>query len=386
VGPLLAISRTPGAGAERRKGFSHEISDSLTADPDGRGPLGGGRQSAKHFWKAPRQRWPQKEAGFQISDHRRSILSSRSAPPSCPEVSIPRGVEQAPQRDLVWSFAVICGACHKPVYVAERVATIDVLRQRRVELGSGRGTVELCGGGPRLRSPTVGPREMCAMRCGKPCSRCNNERRTLRGHNGQALDLPPRQGLPRRARPQDAALVAASNLPSSSSAGPAGLGVIGVSRKHAARPKPGGRCISQGDPQRRNFAIPSARSPKTPGRKSMSSPASTMPAGRRAPPLRAPAAGYYVGDNNAGWWWKSYAHLGQGRPADRREDGSRSDEEANPRSNAVGRQCRYRLPQVENGRETSIDSSVHAAGPSSGNKPPTNSGDDEPIESTRARR
>src|SRR5258707_8391425 len=37
-------------------------------------------------------------------------------------------------------FAVILMPCHNPFYVAERVATVDVLSNGRVEFGAGRGT------------------------------------------------------------------------------------------------------------------------------------------------------------------------------------------------------------------------------------------------------
>lgn len=138
-------------------------------------------------------------------------------------------------RTMRLGFSVILVPCHNPFYVAERVATVDVLSNGRVEFGSGRGTsayvVEGLGFDPALGREVW--RE--AMEAIIPML----EHELFQGHKGKHFNLPARHVVPRPVqRPHPPLWVAASNLETYEYAGQQGVGVIGVTRNTPAETKP----------------------------------------------------------------------------------------------------------------------------------------------------
>ncbi len=128
-------------------------------------------------------------------------------------------------------FSVILMTVNNPFAVAERVATLDVLTNGRVDFGMGRGStpymveafgVDRATERERAREATEAVLQMFAEE-------------KFSGYKGEFLDLPPRHVLPRVIqRPHPPLWVAASNLSSYERAGRQGVGVIGVTRNSIA--------------------------------------------------------------------------------------------------------------------------------------------------------
>ncbi|HYC14927.1 MAG TPA: LLM class flavin-dependent oxidoreductase [Stellaceae bacterium] len=138
-------------------------------------------------------------------------------------------------KTLRLGFGVILVPCHHPFYVAERVATVDILSNGRVEFGSGRGTspyvVEGLGFDPAT-GREVGREAMEAI-----ISMFEHE--LFPGYKGKHFDLPARHVIPRPVqRPHPPLWVAASNFETYEHAGTQGVGVIGVTRNTPAETKP----------------------------------------------------------------------------------------------------------------------------------------------------
>jgi alkanesulfonate monooxygenase SsuD/methylene tetrahydromethanopterin reductase-like flavin-dependent oxidoreductase (luciferase family) len=138
-------------------------------------------------------------------------------------------------KTLRLGFAVILMPCHNPFYVAERVATVDILSNGRVEFGAGRGTsnyvVEGLGFDPKL-GREVGREAMEAV-----LRMFEHER--FPGYKGKHFDLPARDVVPRPIQqPHPPLWVAASNFETYEYAGLQGVGVIGVTRNTPAETKP----------------------------------------------------------------------------------------------------------------------------------------------------
>jgi len=138
-------------------------------------------------------------------------------------------------KSLRLGFGVILVPCHHPFYVAERVATVDILSNGRVEFGSGRGTspyvVEGLGFDPAV-GREVGREAMEAIIL-------MLEHEYFPGYQGKHFDLPARHVIPRVVqRPHPPLWVAASNFETYEHAGRQGVGVIGVTRNTPAETKP----------------------------------------------------------------------------------------------------------------------------------------------------
>jgi alkanesulfonate monooxygenase SsuD/methylene tetrahydromethanopterin reductase-like flavin-dependent oxidoreductase (luciferase family) len=132
-------------------------------------------------------------------------------------------------------FAVILMPCHNPFYIAERVATLDVLSNGRAEFGAGRGTspymVEALGSDPAL-GREIGREAMEAVLL-------MFAHEHFPGYQGRHFDLPPRHVVPRPIqRPHPPLWVAASNFETYEHAGANGFGVIGVTRNTPAETRP----------------------------------------------------------------------------------------------------------------------------------------------------
>ena len=196
-------------------------------------------------------------------------------------------------RTLRLGFAVILVPCHNPFYVAERVATLDVLSDGRVEFGSGRGTspyvVEGLGFDP-AEGREIGREAMGAILQ-------MFEQDLFSGHNGKHFDLPPRHVVPRPLQlPHPPLWYVASNFDTYERAGKDGVGVIGVTRNTPDETAPAVAAY--------RAAIRSSRPSEWLGRKSndqvgvyaIAACDSDDAVGRR---LACAAARWYYGDNDA---------------------------------------------------------------------------------------
>ena len=130
-------------------------------------------------------------------------------------------------RTLRLGLGVVLLPIHNPFYVAERVATLDVLSNGRVEFGTGRGTssyiLEGLGFDPS-KGREVGKEALEAVLK-------MYEEELFKGYKGDHFDLPARHVTPRPIqRPHPPLWVAATNLGTYEYAGKQGFGVIGVTR------------------------------------------------------------------------------------------------------------------------------------------------------------
>ena len=128
-------------------------------------------------------------------------------------------------------FAVMLLTLHNPFMIAERIATLDVLSNGRVDFGMGRGStpymVEAFGVTPDV-SRTIADEAIEA-------TMMMFENEEFPGYKGTHFDLPPRHVLPKLIqRPHPPLWVAASNLATYEHAARQGLGVIGVTRNSVA--------------------------------------------------------------------------------------------------------------------------------------------------------
>jgi len=124
-------------------------------------------------------------------------------------------------------LGVVLLPLHNPVYVAERVATLDVLSNGRAEFGTGRGTasymVEALGFDP-AEGRDMGREALSAI-----IKMYDSE--FFEGHEGRYYKVPPRYITPRPIqRPHPPLWIAATNLETYEYAGAQGFGVIGVTR------------------------------------------------------------------------------------------------------------------------------------------------------------
>src|SRR5882762_4412360 len=126
---------------------------------------------------------------------------------ACPEMFL-AALSQRTRR-IRLGYAVVLMPCHNPFYVAERVATLDVLSNGRCEFGAGRGTspyvVEGLGFDPAV-GRDVGREAMEAV-----LSMFEHEH--FPGYKGKHFDLPARHVVPRPIQqPHPPLWVAASNF------------------------------------------------------------------------------------------------------------------------------------------------------------------------------
>jgi alkanesulfonate monooxygenase SsuD/methylene tetrahydromethanopterin reductase-like flavin-dependent oxidoreductase (luciferase family) len=130
-------------------------------------------------------------------------------------------------KTLRLGLGVVLLPIHNPFYVAERVATLDVLSNGRVEFGTGRGTtsyiVEGLGFDPS-KGRAVGKESLEAILQ-------MYDQEPFQGYKGEHFDLPKRDVLPRPIqRPHPPLWVAATNFETYEYAARQGYGVIGVTR------------------------------------------------------------------------------------------------------------------------------------------------------------
>lgn len=148
---------------------------------------------------------------------------------ACPDMLL-SAISQRTSR-IRLGFSVILMTVNNPFAIAERVATLDVLSNGRVDFGMGRGStpymVDAFGvdrATERARAAEA-TRAVMQMFAEEPFS----------GFKGAHFDLPARHVLPRPIqKPHPPLWVAASNLSSYERAGQQGVGVIGVTRNSIA--------------------------------------------------------------------------------------------------------------------------------------------------------
>ncbi len=148
---------------------------------------------------------------------------------ACPDMLL-SAISQRTSR-IRLGFSVILMTVNNPFAIAERVATLDVLTNGRVDFGMGRGStpymveafgVDRATEREHAREATAAVMQMFA----EP---------EFSGYKGTYFDLPARHVLPRTIqRPHPPLWVAASNLSSYERAGRQGVGVIGVTRNSIA--------------------------------------------------------------------------------------------------------------------------------------------------------
>ena len=147
----------------------------------------------------------------------------------CPDILLAAVAERTSRIRL--GFAVMLMTVHNPFIVAEKVATLDVLSDGRVDFGMGRGStnymVEAFG------VDAVSSRDQ-ASEATQAVLRMFAEEK-FGGFKGKYYDLPERYVVPKPVqKPHPPLWIAASNLETYEHAARAGVGVIGVTRNSIA--------------------------------------------------------------------------------------------------------------------------------------------------------
>lgn len=125
------------------------------------------------------------------------------------------------------ALGVVLMPIHNPVSIAERVATLDVLSNGRVEFGTGRGTSGYIAEGMGL-DPSES-REVAQEHLDAVLKMFDAD--YFEGYQGKHVNLPPRHMVPRHIqRPHPPLWTAASNLETYEHAASQGFGVVGVTR------------------------------------------------------------------------------------------------------------------------------------------------------------
>ncbi len=185
------------------------------------------------YWNALDQVVAAEAAGFQYFWITEQHFFIEIGHCSCPDMVLAALSQRT--KTIRLGFGVILLPVHHPYYVAERVATLDVLSQGRAEFGVGRGTspymVEPLGFRPE------DGREVARETLEAVILMLEQER--FPGYKSKHFDLPPRHVVPRPVqRPHPRLWVAASNLETFEHAGRQGMGAIGVTRNTPAETKP----------------------------------------------------------------------------------------------------------------------------------------------------
>jgi alkanesulfonate monooxygenase SsuD/methylene tetrahydromethanopterin reductase-like flavin-dependent oxidoreductase (luciferase family) len=143
----------------------------------------------------------------------------------CPDL-LHAAISQRTQR-IRLGFAVLLLTLHNPYMLAERVATVDVLSNGRVDFGFGRGSTPYMTEAFGVKGETN--RDLAAEALTATMKMFEQEE--FPGHKGKHFDLPPRHVLPRLIQqPHPPLWIAASNLSTYKFAAEQGVGVIGVTR------------------------------------------------------------------------------------------------------------------------------------------------------------
>jgi alkanesulfonate monooxygenase SsuD/methylene tetrahydromethanopterin reductase-like flavin-dependent oxidoreductase (luciferase family) len=148
---------------------------------------------------------------------------------ACPDMLLAAISQRTKQIRL--GFSVVLMTVNNPFAIAERIATLDVLTNGRVDFGMGRGSTHYMVEAFGVDRATEGER---AAEATEAVMRMFAED-PFTGHKGKFFDLPQRHVLPRVVQqPHPPLWVAASNLSSYERAGRQGVGVIGVTRNSIA--------------------------------------------------------------------------------------------------------------------------------------------------------
>jgi alkanesulfonate monooxygenase SsuD/methylene tetrahydromethanopterin reductase-like flavin-dependent oxidoreductase (luciferase family) len=187
----------------------------------------------KAFWHGIDQAVAAEHAGFEYFWLTEQHFFIEIGHCSSPEMFL-AALSQKTTR-LRLGFGVILMPCHNPFYIAERVATLDVLSNGRAEFGAGRGTspymVEALG------FKTEDGRDVGREALEAVLLMFDHEK--FPGYRGKHFDLPSRYVVPRPIqRPHPRIWVAASNLDTYAHAGRQGFGVIGVTRNTPDETRP----------------------------------------------------------------------------------------------------------------------------------------------------
>jgi len=150
----------------------------------------------------------------------------------CPDMLLAAIAERTQRIRL--GFAVLLMTVHNPFIIAERVATLDVLSNGRVEFGMGRGStpymVDPLGVDPATSRDVAQEATEAVLRMFAEAH--------FPGYRGRHFDLPARYVVPRLVqRPHPPLWIAASNFATYEHAARLGVGVIGVTRNSIAETK-----------------------------------------------------------------------------------------------------------------------------------------------------
>jgi alkanesulfonate monooxygenase SsuD/methylene tetrahydromethanopterin reductase-like flavin-dependent oxidoreductase (luciferase family) len=150
----------------------------------------------------------------------------------CPDILLAAVAERTQRIRL--GFAVLLMTVHNPFILAEKVASLDVLSNGRVEFGMGRGStpymVEALGVDAATSRAVAREATEAVLRM--------FEAEYFSGYKGEHFNLPPRYVVPRPVqRPHPPLWIAASNFATYEQAARLGVGVIGVTRNSVTETK-----------------------------------------------------------------------------------------------------------------------------------------------------
>jgi alkanesulfonate monooxygenase SsuD/methylene tetrahydromethanopterin reductase-like flavin-dependent oxidoreductase (luciferase family) len=150
----------------------------------------------------------------------------------CPDILLAAVAERT--RNIRLGFAVMLMTVHNPFVIAEKVATLDVISNGRVEFGMGRGSTQYMVDGFGVNPETARAQ---AKEATEVVLRIFAED-YFPGHQGQFYTLPARYVVPRPVqKPHPPLWIAASNFETYEHAARFGVGVIGVTRNSVSESK-----------------------------------------------------------------------------------------------------------------------------------------------------
>ena len=200
----------------------------------------------------------------------------------CPDMLLAAIAERTQRIRL--GFAVLLMTVHNPFILAEKVATLDVLSNGRVELGMGRGStpymVEALGVDAVTSRAVAREATDAVLRI--------FETEHFSGYRGEHFDLPARHVVPRPVQqPHPPLWIAASNFETYEQAARLGVGVIGVTRNSVSETQTAiarYRATIRGDRSGSSANTPTSTSLRLrwPAWMRTTAPAATSPALRRA--------------------------------------------------------------------------------------------------------